>query len=137
MTPYHDVFVPIFLLGCLVAAVASGFAGRMSGCVWPGALLVIGVLAFWSAVFIGSDLGYRAWQSMPDPPDEAFSDASALGALVFGWLPGGVFCLTVFGLVRGIRSFLHWANPDVFPDESKRVSRPSETGNSYQGPNSQ
>ena len=96
---------------------------------------MIGVVAFWSAVFVGSDLGYRAWQSMPDPPEEAFSDASALGALVFGWVPGGFFCLTVFALVRGVRWLLHWANPDVFPKDSKPAQKPVETGNPYQTPN--
>ena len=135
MTPYHETFLPIFLLGCVIAAVASLLAGRMSGCAGPGALLGVGVLAFWSAVFIGSDLGYRAWQSMPDPPEEAFSDASAAGALVFGWLPGGMFCLAVFALVRGIRWLLNWANPDVFPREVKPAPPPVETGNPYQGPN--
>lgn len=101
----------------------------------PGILLVVGVLAFWAGVFIGSDLGYRAWQTMPNPPEEAFSDASALGALVFGWLPGGIFCLAIFGLVRGIRWLLHWANPDEFPDSSTPTPQPIETGNPYQGPN--
>lgn len=137
MTPYHEYFLPIFVLGCLGSAVVSFVAGRMSGCVWPGCLLVIGVLAFWSSVFIGSDLGYRAWQSMPNPPDEAFSDASALGALVFGWFPGVIFCLFIFGLVRGAKWVLHWANPDVFPRDSKPIQQPIETGNPFQGPNAE
>jgi hypothetical protein len=51
---------------------------------------------------------------MPDAPSEAFSDASASGALIFGWLPGGIFCLTVFGFARGARWLLHWANPELF-----------------------
>lgn len=84
VTPYDETFLPIFLLGCVIAAVASFSAGLMSGRVWPGVLLVVGILAFWSAVFIGSDMGYRVWQSMPDPPRAAFSDASVVGALVFG-----------------------------------------------------
>ena len=91
MTPYDETFLPIFLMGCFVAVITSFVAGRMSGCLIPGVLLCIGVLAFWAAVFIGSDMGYRAWQSMPDPPDEAFSDASVLGALVLGWFPGLIF----------------------------------------------
>jgi hypothetical protein len=135
MTPYHEIFVPIFLLGCSIAATASFFAGRLSGCVWPAVLLIAGVLAFWAAVFIGSDLGYRAWQSMPDPPDEAFSDASAVGALVLGWLPGGIFCLTIFGLVRVVRWILRWANPGVFQTDPKPVRDPVETRNPYQSPN--
>ncbi|MDG1873911.1 MAG: hypothetical protein P8J27_08365 [Mariniblastus sp.] len=137
MTPYDETFLPIFILGCVLGAVASFFAGRLSGCVLPGALLAIGILAVWSAVFIGSDMGYRAWQSMPDPPREAFSDASVVGALVFGWLPGGMFCLTVFGLVRGITWLLHWANPDVFPRKAEPIPPSTETGNPYQTPNAE
>ena len=135
MTPYNEVFLPICLLGCFIAAIASSFAGRLSGCVWPCALLFIGVLALWAALFIGSDMGYRAWQSMPDPPREAFSDASVVGALVLGWFPSAVFCLAVFGLVRGIKWVSHWANPDVFPTGVKPAPPPVETGNPYQGPN--
>lgn len=73
---------------------------------------------------------------MPDPPAEAFNDASVVGALILGWFPGGLFCLIVFALVRGTRWLLHWANPDVYPYEPKRVSRPVESGNPYQGPSS-
>ena len=135
MTPYHEYFIPIFSLGCLIAAFAAIFAGRMSGCLLPGVLLVGAVLVFWGAMFVGTDMGYRAWQSMPDPPDEAFSDASAVGALILGWLPGALFCLTIFGTVRAIRWLLHWANPDVFPANAETVSKPVETGNPYQGPN--
>lgn len=138
MTPYDAYFIPIVLLGGLSAGIVSFVAGWMSGYLWPVVLLMIGTLAFWFALFLGSDLGYRAWQSMPDPPDEAFSDASVLGALVLGWFPGGIFCLTIFGLVRGMRRFLLWANPDVFQWEATHSpnpnSKPIETGNPYQGP---
>lgn len=76
--------------------------------------MITGVLAFWAALIIGSVMGYRDWQSMPNAPEEAFNDASASGALLFGWLPGWIFCLTLFGFGRGTRSLLHWANPDLF-----------------------
>ncbi len=135
MTPYHEVFFPIFLMGCSIAAFTSFFAGRLTGCLWPAVLLVTGVLALWLAMSVGADLGYRAWQSMPDPPEEAFSDASAAGALFLGWLPSGIFCLTIFGLVRGTRWILRWANRGVPGSKSKPVQPPAETGNPYQSPN--
>ena len=137
MTPYHETFLPIFGLGCVIATVAAVIAGRMSGWVLPGPVLVIGILAFWASAFMGSDMGFRAWQSTPDPPPEAFSDASVVGALVFGWLPGGMYCFTVFGLVRGIKRLLHWANPDVFPKVQEPVSPPAEAGNPHQLPNAE
>lgn len=136
MTPYHEVFLPIMLIGCLVAGVLSLVAGTRSGCLIPCLLLPIGVIVFWVALFIGSDMGYRKWQSMPDPPAEAFSDASALGALVFGWVPGVLFCSVVFAAVRGFRLFLHWANPDVFPGNEQPPGKVTETGNPYQSPRS-
>lgn len=129
MTPYDEWFIPIFLMGCLVAAIVSGVAGGMAGCVFPGTLLVVGVLAFWAATVFGADFGYRAWQSLPDPPAEAFSDASVMGAMLFGWFPGVLFCLAVFGLVRGTRWLLHWANPDAFPAVTKTAADSVKSGN--------
>lgn len=122
MTPYHEHFVPIFLSGCFVAGIASFFAAVQTGYARPGVLLSVGVLVFWSALFFASDRGYRAWQSMPNPPDEAFSDASVVGALVAGWLPGSVFCFVVFGLVRGFRRLDRWANPQAYL-EAQKTSR--------------
>jgi len=136
LTPYHEVFFPILLLGCLIAGGLSLVAGTRSGCLLPGFLLLCGTVVFWAALFIGSDMGYRAWQSMPDPPDEAFSDASVLGAVVLGWFPGLLFCSAVFGVVRGFRWLLHWANPDVFPGNEQRPGPVTETGNPYQSPHS-
>ena len=114
MTPYDETFLAIFSLGCVVAAVPSFLAGCMPGTSWSGVLLVTGVFAFWATVIRASVMGYRAWQSMADAPSEAFSDASASGALLFGWLSAGIFCLTVFGFGRGARWLLHWANSDFF-----------------------
>jgi hypothetical protein len=139
ITPYYTTFLPIFLVGCAIAAIAAiaaFVAGRMSGWVWPLALLAIGVIAFWVAIFFGADMGFRAWQSMPDPPPEAFSDASVVGMLVAGWVPGGMFCLTIFGLVRGLPWLLNRSNRDVEPSKLTSVTAHNETGNPYQGPNS-
>lgn len=134
MTPFHETFIPILLLGCLIAGALSIFAGMKSGCLLPSLALFIGTLVFWAAVFFGSDMGYRAWQSMPDPPDEAFSDASVLGALLLGWVPGSFFCILVFGAVRGLRLLLHKANPDVYSAESSAANPSTESGNPYQSP---
>jgi hypothetical protein len=88
---------------------------------------------------MGSDMGYRAWQSMSDPPPEAFSDASVLGALILGWVPGVVFCLTVFGLVRAIRWLMTWPNPGLapsppLPPSQENASSAVNSENPYQSP---
>lgn len=141
LTPYHETFLPILLLGCLIAGTLSLVAATRSGCLLPGFLLLVGVLVFWVALFIGADMGYRAWQSMPDPPEEAFSDASAVGALLMGWVPGGVFCLLVYVVVRGMRWLAHWANPDGNsptaadpPEAAPAESQTTDSGNPYQSP---
>ena len=41
-------------------------------------LLVAATLALWIAMFIAADSGYRAWQGIPNPPDEAFSDTGPI-----------------------------------------------------------
>lgn len=125
MTPYHEHFLPIFLVGCFIAAIASFLAGRASGCALPGLFLLIGVLSFWSALFFASDQGYRAWQSMRNPPEEAFRDAAVVGALAVGWVPGGLFCLIVFGLVRGFRRLVQWADPLAAPKTGNTHSPPA------------
>ena len=140
MTPYDEVFLPIIVFGLLISVVFSLFAGVKSGCLIPCVLLVGGTLALWAAMFFGSDMGYRAWQKSPDPPAEAFSDASVMGALLFGWFPSALFCLTVFAVVRVFRRVLHWANPDVYPSTAGKPNHstistaPVESVNPYESP---
>jgi hypothetical protein len=139
VTVYYEVFLPIWGTGCAIAAIVSFFAAWRSGFFVPTILLIVGVVAFWAGLFLGSEFGYQAWQSMPDPPDEAFRDTFPLGALVFGWIPGSVFCLLVFGggwLVRqlgillfGRRAVIHEPVGRVDSD----VERPFDE-NPYQSP---
>lgn len=141
MTAYDQVFYPIFGVGCAIAAIASFLAARKSGLVFPAALLVVGVVAFWAGLFIGSEFGYQAWQSIPDPPQEAFSDTAPMGALLFGWLPGSVFCGYVFGFSRLVRHFLFGRDRGLSgggPDLSggDLDSNSVETGNPYEAPKS-
>jgi hypothetical protein len=59
------------------------------------ALLAAAILPLWIAMFIAADSGYRAWQSIPNAPEEAFSDTGPIFLLLAGWLPsfGVVFLL--------------------------------------------
>ncbi len=57
-------------------------------------LLVAGSVCFWLSLFLGTHIGYGAWQSMPNPPEEAYADgAKLMFALMAGWLPGAVLVL--------------------------------------------
>lgn len=97
-SPYDGVFWPIFGGGLALSFVMATAAAWSRGFLIPLILLPISVLSFWITIFLGSDLGYRAWQQIPNPPDEAYSDAAPAGLLILGWIPGGMFCSLVFGL---------------------------------------
>ena len=78
--------------------------------------------------FLGSDMGHRAWQQIPNPRDEAYSNAAPAGLLIFGWIPGGMFCALVFGLNWLIRLPLLSGKTSDFQD-SQVVAAPG-TGDS-------
>ncbi len=139
MTAYDQVFYPIFGVGCVIATIASIFAARKSGLVFSAVPLGVGIIAFWAGLFIGSEVGYQTWQSIPDPPDEAFSDTAPLGALLFGWLPGSIFCGVVFGITRLTRQLFSrgdasGGDPDASGGDPDSIA--VETGNPYQSPGS-
>jgi len=110
MAPFDEIFFPIISLGCLIAGIASIFAGCASDFSKAIPLLTLGVISFWIALFLGSDLGFRAWQAMPDPPKVAFNDASAAGAMVLGWIPATLYCVFIFAITRGFRRLARWAD---------------------------
>ena len=103
MNPYEQIFFPIMGLGFSVAVVASFVAGWSRTTQLSTTLLLIAIVTFWAAMFIGSDMGFRVWQSIPNPPPEAFHDSFPSGALFLGWFPSGIFCGIVFLLTRLIR----------------------------------
>ena len=78
--------------------------------------------------FLGSDMGYRAWEQIPNPRNEAYSNAARAGLLIFGWIPGGMFCALVFGLNWLIRLPLLSGKTSDFQD-SQVVAAPG-TGDS-------
>ncbi|MCP4953512.1 MAG: hypothetical protein GY922_16865 [Proteobacteria bacterium] len=138
MTPYHTYFFPIFGAGLLAALIVSLLAGWRRGCLVPLVCLPLGVLSFWSGLFFGAEIGYRQWQGMPNPPDEAFADTAPLGALLLGWLPASIFCGFVFGFTRLIRQFvaprdIKQTSPAPISPNVDHVDR-VETGNPYQAP---
>ncbi len=58
------------------------------------ALLGIAVLALWIGLILGAGTGYSAWQSIPELPQEAFSDTGgSLVVLFTGWFPAPVLLI--------------------------------------------
>ena len=141
MTPLQETLLQIFVPGAIVSAGVAFIAGRARGWAVPLVLCGLSVLIFWVTFFLGLDLGYRAWQSMPDPPDAAYSDASPSGVLIAGWVPGGIYASFWYGLSWLVRLFV-W-KPRVLQAELVTDAleegigpRAVETGNAYQTPGS-
>ena len=96
MDPFDQVFYPLFSAGCGLGAFVCWKASAWG---FPKALggLLASILVVWMGLFAGVHFGYGAWQTMPDPPDEAFSDGGDLMlSLLLGWLPSTLICLLLF-----------------------------------------
>ena len=80
--------------------------------------VLLGTLILWAGLWLGTHVGYGAWQSMPDPPEEAFADGAQLtGTLIFGWLPAGVVTFAWWGLLTLIGFVLRrWRGPKTAPE---------------------
>ncbi len=66
------------------------------------ALLGTAVLILWIGLILGVETGYSAWQSIPEPPQEAFSDTGGPFIVLFmGWFPALV-------LLGGAHFLLCW-----------------------------
>jgi chromate transport protein ChrA len=66
--------------------------------------LVFATLALWFGLFLAVDSGYRSWQGIPNPPEEAFSDTGGPFFMLFlGWLPSAIL-VGLFLLVLASRS---------------------------------
>jgi hypothetical protein len=88
---YQAAFLTYIAIGLPLGVTAGALAGRKQW--WPGrlVLLIVGILCLWLTLLLGVAEGFRAWQSMPDPPPEAFADgAKALAALLLGWFPAAI-----------------------------------------------
>ena len=103
MDPFDQAFYPTFAAGCALGALfAWSASGR--GPVGQVLLLLLAVLVVWFSLILAVGWGYDAWQSMPDPPDEAFADGATLtGSVLFGWLPSGFGCLLVWAIGHAVR----------------------------------
>ena len=94
----HAAFTTISVIG-LFGGIAAAVLAAWNRSWWGRVpLLLVGILCVWLGLFLGSDKYFRVWQSMPNAPDEAYADTAPLGALLAGWLPGGIIVGTVFVL---------------------------------------
>jgi len=117
----------------LILIVGSGCGRRILRL----AFLAVAVFVLWIAMFVGAEVGYSAWQGIPNPPDEAFSDTGPIFFLLAGWLPslailGSTYlvlrlCWRVFALKSPVRAI------DA-SQSSNTVDRPPDDGNPYQSP---
>ena len=74
--------------GIVISLVMVIGASRFSSRRFRLPILFATVLILWIAMFIAADSGYRAWQSIPNVPKEAYSDTGPILFLMAGWVPG-------------------------------------------------
>jgi hypothetical protein len=94
---YHPAFLAHVAIGLPLGVAAAAIAAQNRS--WPGriALLLVAILCLWAALLLGVARGYSAWQTMPDPPPEAFADGGPLmGSLILGWFPAAIVVTITF-----------------------------------------
>jgi len=103
-----EAFWVVFTYGWV--SLACGLAISVALVVWGSrrvqrrsrmAILAAATLILWIALIVGVEYGYNAWQSIPNPPNEAFSDTGGPSFMLFlGWLPSFAFLGTGHLLLR-------------------------------------
>lgn len=99
--------------GSAISLVLVAWASRR---IRPGvriAALAAAVLVLWIALFVSAEVGYSAWQGIPDPPDEAFSDTGPIFMLIMGWFPSVIILGIVHLLLQ--RCSRHFGSPPSPP----------------------
>lgn len=101
MNPLQQTLLLYLVPGLLLGLGLASLAGWIKNFWWSVPLFFIAVILLWASLAIGVHEGYGAWQSMPNPPDEAFADgANLIGSLMFGWLPSGLLCTAAFLITK-------------------------------------
>jgi len=96
----RDVFLIVFFVPCVLSILLAYIGAKAKGDSLRSSCVMTSILFFWAGLGLASDLSFRAWQSIPDPPPEAFNDAGAAGAMFFGWIPAIFFTLIVYQITK-------------------------------------
>lgn len=130
-----------FAYGLAISFLLVIFSSIFSRLVPRLVFLGAAILVLWGAMFVGAEVGYSAWQSIPDPPNEAFSDTGPIFFLLAGWLPSlallGPMHLVLYLVPRLCWQVLAPKAPVHKIDTSQSINtaaRPPDDGNPYQSP---
>ena len=97
---FREVLFSSLAVGGLIALLAlciGVFRFRIVGQI---IFLLIAAIALWIALWYGVHMGYGAWQNSPGAGDKAYADGAKLtGSFLFGWMPAGIVCFAVWGLL--------------------------------------
>ena len=97
---YQEVLFGYLALGGLVALLALCVGVFRFKIVGQVLFFLLASIALWIGLWLGVHMGYGAWQNLPDPGDKAYADGAALtGSFMFGWMPAGIVCSAVWGLL--------------------------------------
>ena len=100
MTIFQEILLAWLCGGVVVAVALVVIAVRRFRWLGQVSSLLTATVVLWFSLAAGVSHGYGAWQTSPNPPDEAFADGAALtGSVMFGWLPAGLFCVVCWAAV--------------------------------------
>ena len=103
---YREVLFGYLALGGLVALLALCVGVFRFKIVGQIIFLLIASIALWIGLWLGAHMGYGAWQNLPDHGDKAYADGAALtGSFMFGWIPAGIACTALWGLLLLAKKF--------------------------------
>ena len=97
---YREMLFGYLALGGLVALLALCVGVFRFKIVGQIVCLLPATIALWIGLWLGVHMGYGAWQGLPDHGDRAYADGANLtGSFIFGWIPAGIVCSAVWGLL--------------------------------------
>jgi len=97
---FREVLYAYLAAGALVALLSLCLGVFRFRVIGQLVCLLLATIALWMGLSFGVHMGYGAWQGLPDPGDQAYADGANLtGAFMFGWMPAGIVCSAVWGLL--------------------------------------
>ena len=111
------------LIGLALALALVAWGSRRDRLIFQLAVLAVATLVLWIAIVVGTEVGYVTWQSLPNPPDEAFSDSGGpFVSLFLGWAPSLFFLGIVYAILSATRG-----RARTTPSSSSPPASPSES----------
>lgn len=104
---YQSTFTFWFSLGGLISLALLCLGVLRFRIIGQIVCVFAAILALWWGIWFGVHMGYGAWQSSPNPGDDAYADGAKLvGSFMLGWIPASFVCLVMWGLMTLVKKLI-------------------------------